>query len=152
MEELKKIENNKNAKIMVCVAVCLVIVAVVVYKSREKFTYSERGGVIPVDLSSNPENRPRYYGAVPSNPTSLASNKTWAEYEQLKNIPENDVPFYAVSPDMMHLPPLRDIYNTPVRAQKLDPVSGIPVSMYTSPRVPLTDFKSETTRDYSIYQ
>lgn len=133
----------------------VVLVALIVFlcvKSREHFTNTEQGG--PFKLGGGPfklRNLTMHYGAVPSNPDSVP-NKTWAEYERLSSIPSTEIPYNEVLPDMMHLPPLRDIYNKPVWAQTLDPISGIPESMYTSPRVPLSDFTSETTRDYQIYE
>jgi len=131
----------------ITVFILLIIVGVIVFKKDEKFTNSDQGRMFDIRGMRG------YYGDVTSNPNEAETNRTWAAYDQLKDISASDnIPFNAVLPNMMHLPPLRDIYNTPVRNQKIDPVSGLPVSMYTSPRVPLTDFKSETTRDYQTYQ
>ena len=139
-------EVNQKTTIMIIGSVFLVaVVAILVVKSLEHFTNTEQGG--PFTL----QGLPLHYGAVSSNPDSVPT-KTSAEYEQLSAIRSTQLPYNTVLPGMMHLPPLRDIYNRPVRDHKVDFVSGVPEWMYTSPRVPLTDFQSETTRDYQVYQ
>ena len=127
--------------------IAFVLIAVIIFKcmqSGEKFTNTDQGRNFTLKgLTAR-------YGAVPSNPDS-AGNNTWATYEQLGELPDKEIPYNVVLPNMMHLPPLRNIYNTPVNEQLIDPISGIPESMYTSPRVQLTDFQSETKRDYEVY-
>ena len=71
-----------------------------------------------------------------------------AFYKQMGPYMGCDASPVKVLPDMMQLPPAT--FGPGFYANALnwtfDPVSGIPVQMYTSPRVPLSDFQTELTR------
>jgi hypothetical protein len=112
------------------------VIGLIVYfviKSREKF--------VPYWSNNNMNSMNSEYSgsAAPGNP---------AFYKQLGPYKGCDASPVVVTPDMMQLP--EPTFGPGFYAGALnwiyDPVSGIPVQMYTSPRVPLSDFQTELTR------
>ena len=78
-------------------------------------------------------------------PDTLSYNKFYETLGPYKGCSDSPT---KVLPNMLQLPPAvfgRGFYSG-VFNQVFDPVSGIPVQMYTSERVPLSDFQSETER------
>lgn len=140
-------ETKKMIWIVFTILVVLFMGGAVVYaiiKTREHYDKTPQ--------VFNIKNMPMKYGSVASN-TASGPAKTGAVYETLGQLPNKDAPCDEVRPGMMQLPPQRNIYSTPIWEQKIDPITNMPENlMYTSPRVPLTDFKSETTRDYKPYE
>ena len=116
--------------IVISVAVIAVISLIVyfVIKSREKFVPYVMGNSSS-ESGSNPPGNPAFY-------------KQLGPYKGCNGSP------VEVLPDMMQLPPAT--FGPGFYANALnwtvDPVSGIPIQMYTSPRVPLSDFQTELTR------
>jgi hypothetical protein len=117
--------------IVISVAVITVIGLIVYFiiKSREKF-------VPYVADTRNVENKAG--GNVEYNP---------AFYQRLGPY-KGVVSPVEVTADMMHLPPAT--FGPGFYADALnwiyDPVSGMPVQIYTSPRVPVSDFQTELSR------
>ena len=116
--------------IVISVAV-LAVIGLIVYfviKSREKF--------VPYSVNNNGENSGSH---PPGNPLF---------YKQLGPYTGCNASPVKVLPDMMQLPD--PVFGPGFYANALDwtvdPVSGIPVQMYSSPRVPLSDFQTELTR------
>jgi hypothetical protein len=121
--------------ILISVAVIAVIGLIVyfVIKSREKF--------VPYRVNNNINNMNLEDGgsAPPGNP---------AFYQQLGPYNGCNASPVEVTADMLQLPEptFGPGFYSNVLNLTYDPVSGIPVQMYTSPRVPLSDFQTELTR------
>lgn len=72
------------------------------------------------------------------------------DYKVQGAIPDMQLPYNALTPDMLHLP--KPTLYGPPNCHPLDPYSGYDETIFKSPTIiPISDFESETTRDYKNY-
>ena len=102
------------------------LIVFIVIRSREKFVPASNGALY---LGSYPPGNPGFYN-------------------QLGPYYGCDASPVKVTPNMMQLPEpsFGPGFYANVLNLAYDPISGIPVQMYSSPRVPLSDFQSELNR------
>lgn len=140
---VKKIIKNAETHPIVWLLSVAVIIAIIILLIRRHTDFYN------VDERSDNMKNPMTYTILGNDNKYGSKNDGMkqTDYDVLGEIPASEMDASVVLPNMMHLPKV-GFMGFP---HEYDPVSGLDVTMYSSPRVPLTDFKSETTRDYQKY-
>lgn len=130
-----------NLEILACIFGVIIVISIILLMRGEGYTRVSSGRRIG--------NTNMKYGSYTQN-TDSEMNRT-IDYKVQGNIPDMQLPYDAVTSDMLHLP-TPTLYGPPT-THPLDPYSGYDETIYKSPTITnLTDFESETKRHYQRYR